>query len=215
MRPISFHDAKSACAQPSLCASACFTTYIVPQPPQLRLISAAMIGYLTLAAGVPCRMRRILRGRRLRAAERLAAVAVEHALLRCLRLDEADARRQSLRYAEVPGHPKLRCPLCQEALAQSPSGIGQGRALSCRLSGSATVGRLHPCQLNQYGERVGDGGSVAAAPRWIGGVVSAWRKLMYGPDDLRKQVDPTDRSLSERTSNAAEQRLAVVLCSTL
>ena len=42
MRPISFHDAKAACAQPSLCASACFTTYIVPQPPQLRLISALL-----------------------------------------------------------------------------------------------------------------------------------------------------------------------------
>jgi hypothetical protein len=69
-----------------------------------------------------------------------------------------------------------------------------GRACSCRLSGSATVGRLHPCQLNQYGERVGDGGSVAAAPRWIGGVVSAWRKLMYGPDDLRKQVSRPDHS---------------------
>jgi hypothetical protein len=109
----------------------------------------------------------------------------------------------------------------QAALPSVPRSIDaitiryRGRACSCRLSGSATVGRLHPCQLNQYGERVGDGGSVAAAPRWIGGVVSAWRKLMYGPDDLRKQVDPTDHSVSERTSNAAEQRLAVVLGSTL
>ena len=46
--------------------------------------------------------------------------------------------------------------------------------------------RLHPCQLDQYGERLGDGGSIAAEPRWIGALVSAWRKLMSGGNMLKK-----------------------------